>query len=106
MGGAHAKAIPYATNFIYICFCLCLYFVFVFITSACTCVPLVYGDESPVAWILCEKRPCKSVLHERRILSDSISHLRGSCYQNQSASYDECGSYGDMNRSGKWRLAI
>ena len=63
---------PVATYFVFVLFvCLfvlffvCLFCLFVclftpiFVTFVCTCVPLVYGDESSVAWVLGEKRPCK-----------------------------------------------
>ena len=55
---------PVATYFVFVLF-VCLFCLFVclftpiFVTFVCTCVPLVYGDESSVAWVLGEKRPCK-----------------------------------------------
>ena len=51
VGGAHVKAIPYATNFIYICFCLCLYIVFVFSFIAHLLVPVfLLFMEMRVRW--------------------------------------------------------
>ena len=47
---------------LFVCFVLFLFvclFTPIFVTFVCTCVPLVYGDESSVAWVLGEKRPCK-----------------------------------------------
>ena len=75
--------IPIFVTFVYTYFCyICLHlfllhlFIPIFVTFVCTCVPLVYGDESPVTWVLGEKRPCKSALHERRqILSKVYSYI-------------------------------